>query len=57
MYLEGATSIAAGSISLLESWAPAAARKSDIVLTHGFTLDKNGRKMSKSLGSTVEPQR
>jgi isoleucyl-tRNA synthetase len=27
------------------------------VLTHGFTLDENGRKMSKSLGNTVEPQR
>src|SRR5438445_233314 len=29
----------------------------DIVLTHGFTLDEHGRKMSKSLGNTVEPQR
>jgi isoleucyl-tRNA synthetase len=29
----------------------------DIVLTHGFTLDENGRKMSKSLGNTVEPQK
>jgi isoleucyl-tRNA synthetase len=27
------------------------------VLTHGFTLDENGRKMSKSLGNTVEPQK
>ena len=26
------------------------------VLTHGFTLDENGRKMSKSLGNTVAPQ-
>src|SRR4029434_4887758 len=25
-------------------------------LTHGFTLDENGRKMSKSLGNTVAPQ-
>ncbi|UHQ18574.1 isoleucine--tRNA ligase [Lysobacter sp. KIS68-7] len=27
------------------------------VLTHGFTVDQNGRKMSKSLGNTIEPQR
>jgi isoleucyl-tRNA synthetase len=27
------------------------------VLTHGFTLDENGRKMSKSLGNTIEPQK
>jgi isoleucyl-tRNA synthetase len=26
------------------------------VLTHGFTLDEQGRKMSKSLGNTVAPQ-
>ncbi len=26
------------------------------VLTHGFTVDENGRKMSKSLGNGVEPQ-
>ncbi len=26
------------------------------VLTHGFTLDENGMKMSKSLGNTVAPQ-
>src|SRR5205814_9948213 len=25
------------------------------VLTHGFVVDENGRKMSKSLGNTVEP--
>ena len=29
----------------------------DVVLTHGFTLDENGRKMSKSLGNTTEPQK
>merc|ERR1711879_943618 len=27
------------------------------VLTHGFTVDGDGRKMSKSLGNTVEPQK
>jgi isoleucyl-tRNA synthetase len=26
------------------------------LLTHGFTVDENGRKMSKSLGNTVAPQ-
>ncbi len=26
------------------------------VLTHGFVLDEQGRKMSKSLGNTVAPQ-
>ena len=59
MYLEGsATSIAAGSSPRCwKAAAPAAARRIDIVLTHGFTLDENGRKMSKSLGNTVEPQK
>ena len=27
------------------------------LLTHGFTVDENGRKMSKSLGNVVEPQK
>ncbi len=27
------------------------------VLTHGFTVDENGHKMSKSLGNTIEPQK
>ena len=27
------------------------------VLTHGFTVDQHGRKMSKSLGNTIEPQK
>lgn len=28
----------------------------DQVLTHGFVVDENGRKMSKSLGNTIAPQ-
>ncbi|MEH6492149.1 isoleucine--tRNA ligase [Halopseudomonas sp.] len=27
------------------------------LLTHGFTVDENGRKMSKSLGNTIAPQK
>ncbi len=27
------------------------------VLTHGFTVDENGRKMSKSLGNILAPQK
>ncbi len=27
------------------------------VLTHGFTVDKDGRKMSKSLGNVIQPQK
>jgi len=43
--------------SLLESCGTRGRAPFDIVLTHGFTLDENGRKMSKSLGNTVEPQK
>src|SRR3546814_10102797 len=27
------------------------------VLTHGFVVDANGRKMSKSIGNVIEPQK
>jgi len=42
--------------SLLESCGTRGVAPFDIVLTHGFTVDETGRKMSKSLGNTVEPQ-
>ncbi|MBO9670962.1 MAG: isoleucine--tRNA ligase [Sphingobium sp.] len=41
--------------SLLESCGTRGRAPYDAVLTHGFALDGNGRKMSKSLGNTVDP--
>ena len=43
--------------SLLESCGTRGRAPYDIVLTHGFTLDEQGRKMSKSLGNVVAPQK
>ncbi len=42
--------------SLLEAIGTRGAAPFKAVLTHGFTLDEQGRKMSKSLGNGVEPQ-
>ncbi len=42
--------------SLLESCGTNGRAPYDQVITHGFTMDKNGMKMSKSLGNTVAPQ-
>ena len=42
--------------SLLESCGTRGRAPYDAVLTHGFTLDENGEKMSKSRGNTIEPQ-
>jgi isoleucyl-tRNA synthetase len=42
--------------SLLESVGTRGRAPFKAVLTHGFTLDEQGRKMSKSLGNTIEPQ-
>ncbi|WDR06610.1 isoleucine--tRNA ligase [Devosia rhodophyticola] len=42
--------------SLLEGCATRGRAPYDAVLTHGFTMDGNGKKMSKSLGNTVAPQ-
>jgi isoleucyl-tRNA synthetase len=41
--------------SLLESCATRGRAPFGAVLTHGFALDQNGRKMSKSIGNTVDP--
>lgn len=42
--------------SLLESCATRGRAPYDTVITHGFTMAEDGRKMSKSLGNTVTPQ-
>jgi isoleucyl-tRNA synthetase len=42
--------------SLLESCGTRGRAPYDAVLTHGFVLDEQGRKMSKSLGNVTEPQ-
>jgi isoleucyl-tRNA synthetase len=58
MYLEGSDQHRGWfHSSLLESSGTRGRAPFDVVLTHGFTLDENGRKMSKSLGNTVEPQK
>ena len=41
--------------SLLESCGTRGRAPYDAVLTHGFTLDQNGEKMSKSKGNVVDP--
>ena len=42
--------------SLLEACGTRGRAPYDAVITHGFTMDEDGRKMSKSLGNTVVPQ-
>ncbi|WP_336739262.1 isoleucine--tRNA ligase [Aureimonas altamirensis] len=42
--------------SLLESCGTRGRAPYDAVLTHGFVMDEDGRKMSKSLGNIVTPQ-
>ncbi|WP_019173607.1 isoleucine--tRNA ligase [Pseudaminobacter salicylatoxidans] len=42
--------------SLLESCGTRGRAPYNAVVTHGFTMDEDGRKMSKSLGNTVVPQ-
>ncbi len=41
--------------SLLESCGTRGRAPYDAVLTHGFTMDQKGMKMSKSLGNTINP--
>jgi isoleucyl-tRNA synthetase len=42
--------------SLLESCGTRGRAPYHAVITHGFTVDEDGRKMSKSLGNTIAPQ-
>ena len=57
MYLEGADQHRGWFMSsLLTSTAMNARPPYKAVLTHGFTVDEQGRKMSKSLGNVVAPQ-
>ncbi len=57
MYLEGSDQHRGWfQSSLLESCGTRGRAPFDIVLTHGFTLDEVGRKMSKSLGNQTFPQ-
>jgi isoleucyl-tRNA synthetase len=57
MYLEGSDQHRGWfHSSLLESCATNGFAPYESVLTHGFTMDKKGFKMSKSLGNTIAPQ-
>ena len=57
MYLEGSDQHRGWfHSSLLESCGTRGRAPFDVVLTHGFMLDEQGRKMSKSLGNVVAPQ-
>ncbi|MCF8477408.1 MAG: isoleucine--tRNA ligase [Pseudolabrys sp.] len=57
MYLEGSDQHRGWfHSSLIESCGTRGRAPFDVVVTHGFTLDEQGRKMSKSVGNTVAPQ-
>ncbi|MDB5602926.1 MAG: ileS [Xanthobacteraceae bacterium] len=57
MYLEGSDQHRGWfHSSLLESCGTRGVAPYDVVLTHGFVLDEQGRKMSKSLGNVTAPQ-
>jgi isoleucyl-tRNA synthetase len=56
MYLEGSDQHRGWfHSSLLESCGTRGRAPYDVVLTHGFTLDEQGRAMSKSLGNGTDP--
>ncbi|TCO41874.1 isoleucine--tRNA ligase [Dokdonella fugitiva] len=58
MYLEGSDQHRGWfHSSLLTSAAMSGHAPYDAVLTHGFTVDAQGRKMSKSLGNVIAPQK
>jgi isoleucyl-tRNA synthetase len=57
MYLEGSDQHRGWfHSSLIESCGTRGVAPYDVVLTHGFVLDENGRPMSKSVGNVVAPQ-
>jgi len=57
MYLEGSDQHRGWfHSSLLESCGTRGRAPYDVVLTHGFVLDEQGRKMSKSFGNVTAPQ-
>ncbi len=57
MYLEGSDQHRGWfHSSLLKSCGTRGRAPFDVVVTHGFTLAEDGRKMSKSLGNTIAPQ-
>jgi isoleucyl-tRNA synthetase len=57
MYLEGSDQHRGWfQSSLLESCGTRGIAPFDVVLTHGFVLDEDGYKMSKSLGNVTAPQ-
>ncbi|WP_407048286.1 isoleucine--tRNA ligase [Methyloraptor flagellatus] len=57
MYLEGSDQHRGWfHSSLIESCGTRGRAPYDSLLTHGFVMDEEGRKMSKSLGNTVTPQ-
>lgn len=53
-FQSGLLTYIAHQLSSNQTTAPAAPFKN--LITHGFTLDENGRKMSKSIGNVAEPQ-
>ncbi len=58
IYLEGSDQYRGWfQTSLLSSVARCGKAPFKTVITHGFTVDSEGRKMSKSLGNVIEPQK